>query len=114
MAQYTNFKTINEGHKVEIKKDTHDDNSYLFTIYHEDHTIGNLLTSQLLTEDRVLFAGYRIEHPLQDLIKMRVTISQSHVIDNPGDMLKNAIGELCDNLEMLDREFQAAYNHAEY
>ena len=113
MAQYTNFTTINEGHKVEIKKDlfTHNDNSYLFTVYHEDHTIGNLITSQLLTEDRVLFAGYRIEHPLQDMIKIRVTVSDN--VDRPGDMFRNAISDLCDNLTLLDQEFNAAYEDAE-
>ena len=32
----------------------------IFTLNKEDHTLGNLLRSQLLKNPRVLFAGYKV------------------------------------------------------
>jgi DNA-directed RNA polymerase subunit L len=44
---------------VIAEKDGGVNNCWQFTIHHEDHTLGNLITQSLLEEDRVLFAGYR-------------------------------------------------------
>ena len=35
-----------------------------FTFNKEDHTLGNLLRSQLLRSPHVKYSGYRIPHPL--------------------------------------------------
>ena len=38
--------------------------SSIFTFNKEDHTLGNLLRSQLLKSPHVTFAGYKVPHPL--------------------------------------------------
>jgi DNA-directed RNA polymerase subunit L len=43
-----------------------------FTFSREDHTLGNLLRMQLLQDKNVLFAGYRIPHPLEHKMLVRV------------------------------------------
>ena len=36
----------------------------LFTFVKEDHTLGNMVTSRLRADKRVVFAGYKVPHPL--------------------------------------------------
>jgi DNA-directed RNA polymerase II subunit RPB11 len=47
-------------------------NMGLFTIFLEDHTMGNLLKMQLLRDERVRFSGYRKPHPLENKIEIKV------------------------------------------
>ena len=46
--------------------------SGVFTLENEDHTLGNAIRSKLITNMDVIFAGYRIPHPLEN--KMKITI----------------------------------------
>ena len=57
----------------------------LFEIKHEDHTLGNLLSEQLLQSPNVRFDGYRIEHPLKDIIKIRIQKDSPVPITHPKD-----------------------------
>uniref|UniRef100_A0A7S0XRG0 DNA-directed RNA polymerase RBP11-like dimerisation domain-containing protein n=1 Tax=Elphidium margaritaceum TaxID=933848 RepID=A0A7S0XRG0_9EUKA len=59
--------------KVKFTKDTKHEHSATFTILKEDHTLGNALRMQLLQDNRVLFAGYKVPHPLlyELVIKVR-------------------------------------------
>ena len=43
----------------------------------EDHTLGNLLATQLLHDPRVLYAGYRVPHPLENHIELKIQVSAS-------------------------------------
>ena len=79
-------------------------NCYNFTIFKEDHTIGNLLTQELLNEDRVLFAGYRIQHPLTDLIIVRVNTSDK--INNPEDLVSTTIKNIQSHITLLQTSFK--------
>ena len=38
----------------------------------EDHTLGDLLRIYLLRHKQVRFAGYRLSHPLDDTLELRV------------------------------------------
>ena len=80
------------------------DNSYTFTIQHEDHTLGNLLTQELLTEDRVLFAGYRIHHPMDDWIYVRVNVSDE--IESSADLIRDTIERLGKQIDNLQKSFE--------
>ena len=51
--------------KVEIEKDSRVPNACLYTFHKEDHTLGNLLKQQLLKDPNVIFAGYKVPHPLE-------------------------------------------------
>lgn len=37
----------------------------IFTFNKEDHTLGNLIRSQLFHSEHILFSGYKVPHPLE-------------------------------------------------
>ena len=90
---------------VKILKEEKEQNSYTFTIEKEDHTLGNMLTDQLLQEPRVQFAGYRIEHPTKDIIHIRVKVSIFE--SNPYTLIKSPVAELIRNVDSLTEQFKA-------
>lgn len=74
-----------------------------FTIMREDHTLGNLLRMQLLRDPRVLFAGYRVPHPLEHVIEVKVQTTED--IDPQQAMIK-AMECLMNELNNIDRSFR--------
>ncbi|KAF3645697.1 DNA-directed RNA polymerases II, IV and V subunit 11 [Capsicum annuum] len=59
--------------RVSYERDTKIMNAATFTVEREDHTIGNIVRMQLHRDDTVLFAGYKLPHPLQYKILLRVS-----------------------------------------
>jgi DNA-directed RNA polymerase II subunit RPB11 len=57
----------------------------------EDHTLGNILRLKLLENEQVLFAGYRVEHPLDRHMKVRV---QTVAEITPRDAVESALLDL--------------------
>merc|ERR1712046_318792 len=72
-----------------------------FIIWLEDHTLGNALRMELLRNDNVLFAGYKVPHPLDHMIELRVqTVPKS----SPEAALKRAVANLRAEMKsMLDQ-----------
>ncbi|CAO3581237.1 unnamed protein product [Absidia cylindrospora] len=94
---------IPEGHKkVEMEIDTRIPNAATFKIEREDHTLANLLRAQLLKDPRVLFAGYKVPHPLEHnfLIKIQTVPGTS-----PGKALNDATSELIGEINALKNKF---------
>ncbi|CAA2999444.1 DNA-directed RNA polymerases II, IV and V subunit 11 [Olea europaea subsp. europaea] len=58
--------------RVSYERDTKIINAASFTIEREDHTIGNIVRMQLHRDENVLFAGYKLPHPLKYKIIIRV------------------------------------------
>ena len=84
--------TVPEGvAKIRIERDAKVRNAASFVLAVEDHTIGNLLRMQLLRYDDVLFAGYRMPHPLENRIVVRVQTTGRRT---PAQALSTAIGHL--------------------
>jgi DNA-directed RNA polymerase II subunit RPB11 len=54
--------------KCSMEKDEKIQNAATFVLRKEDHTMGNLLRHQLLRNDRVHFAGYKLPHPLEQVL----------------------------------------------
>ena len=50
--------------RVVYTKDSKRPNAGTFVFGKEDHTLGNLLRVQLLSDSKVRYAGYRMPHPL--------------------------------------------------
>ncbi|OZJ06604.1 hypothetical protein BZG36_00438 [Bifiguratus adelaidae] len=95
---------IPEGRKkVSMTPDTKLPNAATFTIEREDHTLGNLLRMQLLKDPRVLFAGYKVPHPLEHnfIIKVQTIPSCS-----PEIALGEAITELIQEIGTLKNKFE--------
>ena len=89
--------------KVKFTKDTKHEHSATFTVLKEDHTLGNALRMQLLQDNRVLFAGYKVPHPLlyELVIKVRTNGAAS-----PTNCLINAIDVLTANLKETSEKFK--------
>ncbi len=64
---------LNDGEqKLSYKLDTKMPDSGTFIVLKEDHTLGNMIRMQLLRDERVLFAGYRMPHPLEHVMHIKV------------------------------------------
>jgi len=100
---------MDEKSPVTIYKESRSQNFYTFEVQHEDHTLGNMLTDQLLSQKEILFAGYRIEHPTKDLIKIRV--HSSRTVNNAAEIIETAIGNLKDTLSRLSAQFEVQLNN---
>eukprot|EP00300_Choanocystis_sp_HF-7_P012878 c18075_g1_i1.p1 GENE.c18075_g1_i1~~c18075_g1_i1.p1 ORF type:complete len:128 (+),score=26.26 c18075_g1_i1:48-386(+) len=91
--------------KVEYKPDTMLPNAGTFVIEREDHTIGNLLRSQLLKSPSVLFSGYIVPHPLQHKIEIKLqTVPET----SPKAELEAAIRKLRQDIESIRSTFAEA------
>lgn len=76
-------------------------NSGTFKIEREDHTLANLLRMELLKNDRVLFVGYKIPHPLDHHFLLRVqTVGPEYT---PRDALQAGVAALLEGVEALRR-----------
>lgn len=59
--------------------------------------------SQLLKDPNVLFAGYKVPHPLEHKFVIRIqTTSES----SPQDALMNAISDLISEMHLLEERFK--------
>ncbi|KAJ1884950.1 DNA-directed RNA polymerase II core subunit, partial [Kickxella alabastrina] len=64
---------IPEGaRKIDIIKDSKMANCLQFNIQREDHTIANILRYRLLNHPHVLFVAYRVPHPLEYYVELKV------------------------------------------
>ncbi|TQS34386.1 hypothetical protein Golomagni_05233 [Golovinomyces magnicellulatus] len=86
--------------------DTRTPNSSVFTINKEDHTLANMLRSHLLKDSHVLFAGYKIPHPLFATLELRV---QTDGEITPKDALVGCCKTLVNDLQIMSREFTKEY-----
>jgi DNA-directed RNA polymerase II subunit RPB11 len=88
--------------KVVYASDTKLENSGTFTMLQEDHTIGNLLRMQLHADKHVLFAGYRIPHPLETRMLVRV---QTTGVKTPVQAVEHALEDLRSEVQSMMGQF---------
>merc|ERR1719376_953313 len=96
---------LKEKKKISIEKDTKVPNSAIFTVNKEDHTLGNLITTQLLKDPQVLFAGYKIPHPLEHKFVLRIQTTPDYT---PQDAFTNAITDLISEISLMEERFKDA------
>ncbi|KAH9385386.1 DNA-directed RNA polymerase II subunit RPB11 [Nematocida major] len=80
-------------------------NSIEMSIRDEDHTLGNAIVSELQTTEGIAFAAYKIPHPLQNILKVKVTAEQGQ--ERPVEFVKACLDSLirdCDT--MLSRVYR--------
>ncbi|CAA6671461.1 unnamed protein product [Spirodela intermedia] len=101
--RYERFVVPEGTKKVSYERDTKIINAASFTVEREDHTIGNIVRMQLHRDPNVLFAGYKLPHPLQYKIIVRIhTTSQS----SPMQAYNQAITDLDKELDYLKSAFE--------
>lgn len=96
--------------KVIMERDTKVRNAALFHINKEDHTLGNMIRMQLLKDPKVLFAGYKVAHPLEHKFTIRI---QTQADYTPIDALMTAISDLHSEVALLNERFKEAMDQAE-
>ncbi|KAI5180862.1 DNA-directed RNA polymerase II subunit RPB11 [Nematocida sp. AWRm80] len=89
--------------KIQIAEDKMS-NSIEMSIKDENHTLGNILSNKLQSREEVLFAAYKIPHPLQNILKIKVTTeSNTSPIESVKESLEELIRE-CESIAIdLDR-----------
>lgn len=78
-------------------------NAALIKIEREDHTLANMLRAQLLKDDKVLFAAYKVEHPLFANFILRIQTEDDY---SPREALKNACTGLISQLDIIKTKFK--------
>ncbi|CAL3963220.1 hypothetical protein PZA11_000904 [Diplocarpon coronariae] len=92
--------------KVSEASDTRTSDSSVFTFNKEDHTLANILRAHLLKDPHVMFAGYKIPHPLFAKFELRIQTDGSI---SPKEALVNCCKALVGDMEILSREFTKEY-----
>lgn len=69
-------------HRITYEDDQKLSDAGTFTLLKEDHTLGNPLRMSLLADGRVLFAGYRMPHPLENRMIIRIKVRPGHRSEN--------------------------------
>eukprot|EP00413_Alexandrium_margalefii_P003545 CAMPEP_0204519412 /NCGR_PEP_ID=MMETSP0661-20131031/4720_1 /ASSEMBLY_ACC=CAM_ASM_000606 /TAXON_ID=109239 /ORGANISM="Alexandrium margalefi, Strain AMGDE01CS-322" /LENGTH=222 /DNA_ID=CAMNT_0051524913 /DNA_START=91 /DNA_END=755 /DNA_ORIENTATION=+ len=92
---------IGKIHRIHVYPDEKVPNAVTYHVWLEDHTLGNLLRMELLRNESVLFAGYKVPHPLNHMIELRV---QTLPKTSPEIALRHAIANLKEECKsMLDQ-----------
>jgi len=88
-----------------ITPDTKVQNAVTMVVEREDHTLGNMLRMQLLEDRDVLFSGYRVPHPLEPAIQVKVQTGSE--IPGPTQAVEAALGSLLGELKTFEERFRA-------
>merc|ERR1712227_520747 len=101
--RFESFMLYEGEKKIEVKKEVNVSDAALFTLNREDHTLGNILKTQLLRDPKVLFAGYKNPHPLENRVIIRVQTTPDYT---PQEAFTNAITDLLSELSLLEERFK--------
>mmetsp|Transcript_49416 Transcript_49416/g.92623 ORF Transcript_49416/g.92623 Transcript_49416/m.92623 type:complete len:199 (+) Transcript_49416:74-670(+) len=88
--------------RIHVLPDEKVANAVLFHIWLEDHTLGNILRMELLRNEAVLFAGYKVPHPLNNMIELRV---QTTPASSPEAALRRAVANLRTECKSMLNQF---------
>ncbi|KAJ3177927.1 DNA-directed RNA polymerase II subunit RPB11-a [Geranomyces variabilis] len=89
--------------KVVETKSTKIPNASTFHLEKEDHTLGNLLRAELLRNPKVLFAGYKMPHPLDHSVDLKL---QTTADTSPLTVLQEDVNSLMRELGLIKKRFE--------
>ena len=78
-----------------------------FVIQREDHTIGDVIRHKLLQDQTVVFAAYRIPHPMEHVMHLRV---QTNGEKSPAQALVDAIDGVVGEFDKIQDEFDREFS----
>ncbi|KAF5334683.1 hypothetical protein D9611_011964 [Ephemerocybe angulata] len=100
---------LEDGEKsVEVIEDTKIPNAATIKIVKQDHTLGNMLRAQLLVTPHVLFAGYKVPHPLHPYFQIKI---QTNGTITPQEALEQASNKLIASLVSLEQKFKREFTY---
>ncbi|KAI0792328.1 DNA-directed RNA polymerase [Abortiporus biennis] len=98
---------LEEGEKpVEVSEDTKIPNAATIKIVKQDHTLANLVRSQLLNMPQVTFAGYKVPHPLHPYFELKIQTDGSIT---PQVALEQACTKLIGTMVTLENKFKREF-----
>ena len=96
---------------VEVIEDTKVPNAATFKVFKQDHTLANLLRSYLLENKSVIFAGYKVPHPLEPHFVLKV---QTNGSVSPTDALRQACNNVIMTVTNLQKKFEDQFRDKEF
>ncbi|KAI5839833.1 DNA-directed RNA polymerase, partial [Morchella snyderi] len=99
--RYELFTLMEGEEKVTMEWDLRLPNTAIFTFSREDHTLGNLLTSALLETEHVLFAAYKVPHPLFPTFILRISTDATI---GPKEALTTTCKRVIEDLSSLSKK----------
>lgn len=97
------FFAVPTNARLKITADTKVPNAAIVKIEREDHTLANLLRAQLLRDDKVIFAAYKVPHPLFANFELRIQTDEDYL---PKEALRNACLGLISELDTIKTRFK--------
>jgi len=99
---------LDDGEKlVEVSEDTKIPNAATIKIHKQDHTLGNMLRAQLLAMPQILFAGYKVPHPLHPYFLIKIQTDGSIT---PSECLEQASSKLIQTMLSLEAKFRQEFS----
>ena len=83
--------------------------SYDFLIFDEDDTLGNILTSYLLKDERIKFAGYDIPHPLDNKLIVRTSLEKENTKENNIKIMNENIDNIHKIIDEINEEWKKLF-----
>ncbi len=102
--------------KVREEQSTKAENTSLFLLEKEDHTVANLLRMKLHQNTQIKMAGYRIPHPTQHTVEIRVQTGAdgdaAKAVPTPLEAFRAALDGCLRDVQSLDELLTLALNSA--
>lgn len=101
--RFLSWRWEDESDEVRLtyQADSKRPNCGTFVLHKEDHTLGNLIRLQLLRDNSVRFAGYRMPHPLINDAHVRIETMDAKT--SPVNVFDAALADLLLEMETLNR-----------
>lgn len=100
----TKFELSNKNKESRIKLIDESD-FFVFSIDHENETLGNLLSTYLTYDKNVYYSGYVIEHPLKHNIVLKIKLNTNNNLETVINTINSSIDFIIDLLEKISSEF---------
>jgi DNA-directed RNA polymerase subunit L len=105
LKNISNEITNKKSEKISILENDENPDFYEFLIKDEDDTIGNILSTYILSNNNVFYSGYLIEHPLTKSILLKIKLKENNILENVINTVVNVIELLVKTLLKLKKEF---------
>ncbi|QRV76058.1 DNA-directed RNA polymerase II subunit RPB11 [Ceratobasidium sp. AG-Ba] len=99
--------TLADGERlIEVIEDTKIPNAATFKIAKQDHTLAGMIRAQLLSNEAVIFAGYKVPHPLEPYVIIKVQTNGSFT---PSQVLLDACNSLIRMITDIKTQFDTKF-----
>eukprot|EP00834_Sanchytrium_tribonematis_P000079 NODE_2_length_91304_cov_0.692462.p79 type:complete len:115 gc:universal NODE_2_length_91304_cov_0.692462:33454-33110(-) len=88
--------------KLEMKKDDTKPNTAIFKIEREDHTVAQWIVQKLQRQKNVIFAGYKVPHPLQHNFELRISTDGD---SSPAEVFELTLTQILEEIGKLKVNF---------